>query len=135
MSTAQKTKSTPGAIASTCDASPTVSFATRSGIGTESAQRSPTAASYVWPADRALAAAIAHQAFADPQVKHLGIAQTVDSAALGPITLLGQPFTLSRTPSRLDTAAAEYGEHTDEVLAEFGYGADEIAAFRAAGAI
>jgi formyl-CoA transferase len=75
------------------------------------------------------------QAFADPQVRHLGIAQAVTSPALGEITLVGQPFTLSRTPSRLVTGAPEYGEHTDAVLAEFGYSKDEIAQLRQAGAI
>jgi crotonobetainyl-CoA:carnitine CoA-transferase CaiB-like acyl-CoA transferase len=75
------------------------------------------------------------QAFADPQVKHLAIAQQVTSKALGPITLLAQPVTLSRTPSRLATAAPDYGEHNDEVLAEFGFGAAEIDGFRKSGAI
>jgi formyl-CoA transferase len=75
------------------------------------------------------------QAFADPQVRHLGIAQAVTSPALGEITLVGQPFTLSRTPSQLVTGAPEYGEHTDAVLAEFGYSKDEIAQLRQAGAI
>ena len=75
------------------------------------------------------------QAFADPQVRHLGIAQQVVSKALGPITLLGQPVTLSRTPSRLATAAPEYGEHTDDVLRELGYSAAEIDGFRKSGAI
>jgi formyl-CoA transferase len=75
------------------------------------------------------------QAFADPQVRHLGIAQAVTSPALGEITLVGQPFTLSRTPSRLVAGAPEYGEHTDAVLAEFGYSKDEIAQLRQSGAI
>jgi formyl-CoA transferase len=75
------------------------------------------------------------QAFADPQVRHLGIAQTVHSEALGDITLVGQPFTLSRTPSRLVTGAPEYGEQTDEILGEFGYSAAEIAALRNDGVV
>jgi formyl-CoA transferase len=75
------------------------------------------------------------QAFADPQVRHVGIAQSVRSKELGDITLLGQPFTLSRTPSRLAAAAPEYGEHTDEVLREAGFSEAEISAFRAAKAI
>jgi crotonobetainyl-CoA:carnitine CoA-transferase CaiB-like acyl-CoA transferase len=75
------------------------------------------------------------QAFADPQVRHVGIVQSVHSGTLGEVPLLGQPFTLSRTPSRLAVAAPEYGEHTDEVLREAGFSADEIAGFRAAKAI
>ncbi|HXQ53388.1 MAG TPA: CoA transferase [Stellaceae bacterium] len=75
------------------------------------------------------------QTFADPQVRHLGIAQKVVSKALGEITILGQPVILSRTPSHLAMAAPDYGEHTDAVLAEAGYSAAEIAAFRSNGAI
>jgi len=75
------------------------------------------------------------QTFNDPQVRHLGIAQQVLSKALGEITILGQPVGLSRTPSRLVSAAPEYGEHTDAILSDLGYSAAEIAAFRAAGAV
>src|SRR6516164_4350402 len=41
------------------------------------------------------------QVFADPQVKHLGIAQTVPGNSKHKLTLVGQPVSLSRTPSRL----------------------------------
>jgi crotonobetainyl-CoA:carnitine CoA-transferase CaiB-like acyl-CoA transferase len=75
------------------------------------------------------------QTFADPQVRHLGIAQAVTSAALGEITLVGQPFALSRTPSHLVSGAPEYGEHTGSILAELGYSADDIAQMRKAGVI
>jgi len=75
------------------------------------------------------------QTFADPQVRHLGIAQHVDSPTLGSIKLVGQPVTLSRTPSRLVSSAPEYGEHTDAILTEFGYSSEDIARFRQAGTI
>ncbi len=75
------------------------------------------------------------QTFADPQVRHLGIAQSVESSALGTIELVGQPFTLSRTPSRLVGGAPEYGEHTEEILRECGYSQQDIAQFRQSGAI
>src|SRR5262249_50202912 len=70
--------------------------------------------------------------FADPQVRHLGIPQGVESPALGRIELVGQPVTLSRTPSRLVSSAPEYGEHTDAILQELGYSSDEIAHLRQA---
>ena len=73
--------------------------------------------------------------FADPQVRHLGIAQTVTHHARGEVSLIGEPVTLSRTPATLDTAAPDAGEHTDEVLAEFGLSPAEIAGLRAVGAI
>jgi formyl-CoA transferase len=75
------------------------------------------------------------QAFADPQVKHLGVAKDVPSKALGAIKLIGQPLSLSRTPTQMVTGAPDYGEQSDEILAEFGYNAQEIESFRKSGAI
>jgi len=72
------------------------------------------------------------QVFADPQVKHLGIAQHVRNSNL---TLVGQGVTLSRTPSKLVAAPPALGQHTDAVLKEFGYSAKQIAALRTANAI
>lgn len=71
------------------------------------------------------------ETFNDPQVQHLGIAQMVESATLGPTTIIGQAFRLSRTPSRLVSAAPECGADTDDILRELGYGAEAIAVLRA----
>jgi crotonobetainyl-CoA:carnitine CoA-transferase CaiB-like acyl-CoA transferase len=75
------------------------------------------------------------QVFADPQVKHLGIAQSTPKRDGAPLHLVGQPVTLSRSGSRMAVRPPALGEHTDEVLAEFGFGADEIAALRKAKAV
>jgi crotonobetainyl-CoA:carnitine CoA-transferase CaiB-like acyl-CoA transferase len=75
------------------------------------------------------------QVFEDPQIKHLAMAQTVTSPALGEINLVAQPVTLSDTPSSLRVAPPESGEHTDEILSEFGYAPDQIAEFRRNGVV
>ena len=46
------------------------------------------------------------------------------------IRLVGQPVTLSRTPSRMVARPPEFGEQTEEVLKEFGLSADEIGRLR-----
>ena len=75
------------------------------------------------------------EVFADPQVKHLGVAQAVDHPELGRVELVGQAARLSRTPAKLDTATPGLGEHTDAVLGELGYGAGDIAALRERGVV
>jgi crotonobetainyl-CoA:carnitine CoA-transferase CaiB-like acyl-CoA transferase len=72
------------------------------------------------------------QVFADAQVEHLGIAQDVPNEEGRHIRLVGQPFTLSRTPSKMAARPPEFGEQTEEILAEFGFAADEIGKLRQA---
>jgi crotonobetainyl-CoA:carnitine CoA-transferase CaiB-like acyl-CoA transferase len=73
--------------------------------------------------------------FADPQVKHLGMAASVIKKDKSKMDLVAQPVTLSRTPSRLVARPPELGEHTDAVLKEFGFSAREIKALHKAGAV
>ena len=73
--------------------------------------------------------------FEDPQAKHLSLVQHVESETLGTQRHVRQPLDFSRTPPRKSAGAPDRGRNTDEVLADFGFGADEVAALRAAGVI
>ena len=64
--------------------------------------------------------------FDDPQVKHLGIAQSVDTIPFGETELVGQPFNLSRTPSSLKQRPPEKGEQNSDVLNELGFSDKEL---------
>ncbi|MCR9125597.1 MAG: CoA transferase [Rhodobacteraceae bacterium] len=75
------------------------------------------------------------QVFADPQVRHLGIAAPVDDPERGRVRVVGQPVTLSRTPAGISRSVPDAGAHTDEVLGEYGLDPTQIAALRAAGAL
>ena len=75
------------------------------------------------------------QVFADEQVKHLGIAQDAKKPNGETQTFVGQPFALSRTPSKIVRTPPDIGQHTDEVLKEFGFADKEIAALHDAKAV
>jgi crotonobetainyl-CoA:carnitine CoA-transferase CaiB-like acyl-CoA transferase len=74
------------------------------------------------------------QVFADRQVQHLGMEMPVEHPVLGTIKTVRAPMQIEGVEcARRPTP--ERGEHTDEVLAEFGFSADEIATLRAKKAI
>ena len=68
--------------------------------------------------------------FSDPQVKHLGIAQSVDTIPFGQTELVGQPFNLSRSPSIMKQRPPEKGEHNADVLLDLGFSNEELNEFK-----
>ena len=73
------------------------------------------------------------EVFEEPQVRHLGILKQVTSRHLGEQTLVGQPVSLTRTPSSIARAAPKRGEHSEEILSEIGYDRDAISRMKATG--
>ncbi len=74
--------------------------------------------------------------FADPQVQHRDMAQTIQHPQAGELTLLGPVPKLSRTPAAIRTPPPMLGEHTDAVLQELlGLDEDAIARLRDEGVI
>ena len=75
------------------------------------------------------------QVFADEQVRHLGIVETLPRETVKDLKVVGQPVTLSRTPSKAQRVPPGRGEHNAEVLQEFGFSAAEIAELQRSGAL
>jgi crotonobetainyl-CoA:carnitine CoA-transferase CaiB-like acyl-CoA transferase len=75
------------------------------------------------------------QLFDDPQVRHLGLAEPVESPVRGELRLLSQPIRMSRSASRIAAPPPEPGQHSEEVLREAGFTEERIAALRASGVV
>jgi crotonobetainyl-CoA:carnitine CoA-transferase CaiB-like acyl-CoA transferase len=61
------------------------------------------------------------EVFADPQVKHLGIAVQVPSERGEVVTLVGQPIGLSRTPAEFKRLLPDAGADNEAILGELGF--------------
>jgi crotonobetainyl-CoA:carnitine CoA-transferase CaiB-like acyl-CoA transferase len=70
------------------------------------------------------------QVFGDAQVRARGMVVEVEHPTLGHIRTLGSPIKMSATPPDVTRRAPQLGEHTNEVLAEAGYSAEDIDRFR-----
>ncbi len=75
------------------------------------------------------------QVFGLEQVRHLGLAQPMDSQERGKTEVLGQPILMSRSKASVKRPPPTLGQHTDEVLAEAGYSAADIKKLRTDGAV
>jgi len=70
------------------------------------------------------------QVFADPQVRHAGIAESVVHPTRGEIDLISQVVRLQRTPAQISFPLEDKGASTEAVLSEIGLGPAEIASLR-----
>src|SRR5437773_1446074 len=72
---------------------------------------------------------------ADPQVLHRRMVVDIQHPTLGNVRQVGVAIKLSETPGSIRSAAPTSGQHTDAVLKDLGFGADEIGALRGKGVI
>lgn len=76
------------------------------------------------------------QVLEDPQVLHREMLLTVEHDRLGKMKVVGTPMKFSRTPCRIETAAPDLGEHTEEILiGELGLSTEEVERLRQDGVI
>jgi crotonobetainyl-CoA:carnitine CoA-transferase CaiB-like acyl-CoA transferase len=69
-----------------------------------------------------------HEIVEHPQLKHRDVLQTIDSR-YGPMRLVGAGFRMEHGSPSIDREPPLIGEHTDEVLKEAGYSAEDIERF------
>jgi formyl-CoA transferase len=75
------------------------------------------------------------KSFADPQVQHLEMAQTVHSPTLGQLTILGHPVSWGEKRNPLRNAAPELGQDNEEVFMSIGFTKEQIADLQQRGVI
>ena len=71
----------------------------------------------------------------DPHVAARGFIETIDHGAIGPRPYAGPPWQITGAPTAPHRPAPQLGQHTDDILTELGYSADEAARLRQDGAL
>jgi crotonobetainyl-CoA:carnitine CoA-transferase CaiB-like acyl-CoA transferase len=75
------------------------------------------------------------QVFADPQVADQQAVVTVEHPGHGEVAMLGSALHVDGAPLPVRGPAPGLGEHTDEILSELGFSADQLAQWRERGVV
>jgi crotonobetainyl-CoA:carnitine CoA-transferase CaiB-like acyl-CoA transferase len=75
------------------------------------------------------------QVFADPQVRHLGMATPMHRPGLGDVDVVASPINMSGLSKEIRLPTPEAGAHTDEVLRAAGYSDADIDQLRQKGVV
>jgi crotonobetainyl-CoA:carnitine CoA-transferase CaiB-like acyl-CoA transferase len=74
-------------------------------------------------------------ALAAPQVAHRGTIQAVHEPGIGDLRLFNLTARFEKTPAAITSPPPRLSAHTDAILGDLGYSADQIAAFRQKGVV
>lgn len=77
----------------------------------------------------------AADAFADPQLRHVGMVWEMNHPKFGPVEQMGFPARLSSGPVKPRSFAPLPGQHTEEILSGAGFAPSEIAELERAGIV
>jgi crotonobetainyl-CoA:carnitine CoA-transferase CaiB-like acyl-CoA transferase len=75
------------------------------------------------------------EVFAEPQIEHMKLRREVTHPTIGQLTLTGFPYSFSDAELEIRQAPPLLGQHTEEILFEAGYSAEEIAEMLQSGAV
>jgi len=75
------------------------------------------------------------EVFEDPQIKHRGLQIELTHPTAGHVSSVTSPLKFARAAPAYERAPPTLGQHSDEVLGELGFGANEIAKFRQEGVV
>jgi crotonobetainyl-CoA:carnitine CoA-transferase CaiB-like acyl-CoA transferase len=75
------------------------------------------------------------QIAADPQVRHTQMIQAIPHPEIPDLELCGIPVKFGRTPGAIQSPPPLLGEHTEAILSELGYSAEQIAALHRQGVV